>query len=204
MNDWAADIVETPKDGACFFTALSLAINDSLGLWCSFDVLRRSMEKYWDLYHKVTNVILTEVTPDLIRFICSLNIDKNILIMFNEEAKFLKAKQFQTTEQLGNHMRKKTTWGDQASLFAFLKSLDFKCGVLIFDNSSLIRFPEEWTRNKKLYMCLLRDNNHYNLIRFWRDKKPLSLCLPRGVVVEILHIMCEVDDINEDKRIPVI
>lgn len=173
---WGVEIIETPRDGSCFFSAIAIAMNDSIDMWCSIDELRIPMEKYWELYHETTNECLTEVTPDLVRFMCSENSDDDILEMFNEEANFMritnkvKAKMLNTAEQLGSHMRKKSTWGDQAALRAFTQSLNFECGVIVFDSRAggMIRLPEEWTKDKKVYICLRRELNHYSVIRFWK------------------------------------
>lgn len=195
MEKWGAEIIETPRDGSCFFTAIAIAMNDSVDMWCSIDELRVPMEKYWELYHDTNDESLTEVTPDLVRFMCSQNIDQDILVMFNEEANFMRitnkvnAKMFETKEELGSHMRKKSTWGDQASLRAFVKSLNFECGVIIFDSRAggMIRLPEEWTKNKKAYICLKRDVNHYNLIRLWKNDMDESLCVTRECMVDLVR-----------------
>lgn len=213
-SPWGAEIIETPRDGSCFFTAIAIAMNDAIDMWCSIDELRIPMEKYWELYHEKTSESLTEVTPDLVRFMCSQNIDEDILVMFNEEANFmkttqkLKTKMFKTKEQLGNHMRKKSTWGDQAALRAFLKSLDLECGVIIFDNGGMIRLPEEWTKDKKAYICLKREVNHYNVIRFWKttaDEEPLGLplCVTRESMVALLRTVYGVEELDGIREIPV-
>ena len=191
---WGAEVIETPKDGSCFFTAISMAMNDALDMWCSVDELRIPMEKYWEMYHEKTQETLTDVTPDLVRFMCSENLDDNMLEMYNVEANFREAKMFETKEQLGIHMRKKSTWGDQAALNAFLKSLDFECGIIIFDADvgGMVRLPEEWTKDKKAYICLRREVNHYNVIRLWRTdnvEEPLrlSLCVNRQAMVDLVR-----------------
>ena len=191
---WGAEVIEIPKDGSCFFTAISMAMNDALDMWCSVDELRIPMEKYWEMYHKKTHESLTDVTPDLVRFMCSENLDDSMLEMYNVEANFRKAKMFETKEQLGIHMRKKSTWGDQAALSAFLKSLDFECGIIIFDADvgGMVRLPEEWTKDKKAYICLRREVNHYNVIRLWKTdnvEEPvrLSLCVTRQAMVDLVR-----------------
>lgn len=208
-SQWGAEIIETPRDGACFFTAIAMAMNDALEMWCAVDQLRVPMEEYWNIYHNMTDDVLTEVTPDLIRFMCSENIDDNILVMFNEEAKLLKRKMFRTTKLLGKHMRKKSTWGDQAALFCFVKSLNFECGVIIFDSGDIIRLPEEWTKDKKAYICLKRENHHYNVIRFWKKNGsdqhvPLPLCLTKEDMISVLRTFSGVYHLEGISRIPVI
>lgn len=208
---WGAEIIDTPRDGSCFFTAIAIAMNDSVEMWCSIDELRRPMEKYWEIYHDTTNESLTEVTPDLVRFMCSQNVDEDILVMFNEEANLMRttqkveAEMFENTEQLGNHMRKKTTWGDQASLRAFLKSMNFECGVIIFDERAggMIRLPEEWTKDKKAYICLRRELNHYNLIRLWNSGTDLSLCVTRECMIDLVRDVYGVEELKGMPEIPV-
>ena len=215
-STWGAEIIETPRDGSCFFTAIAIAMNDAVDMWCAIDELRTPMEKYWDLYHENTSESLTEVTADLVRFMCSQNIDQDILVMFNEEANFMrttqkiKTKIFETEEQLGKHMRKKSTWGDQAALRAFLKSLNLECGVIIFDDKvgGMIRLPEEWTKDKKAYICLRREVDHYNVIRFWKSVNEetfaLPLCMTREAMVELLRTVYGIEELDGIREIPVI
>ncbi len=197
---WGAEVVETPRDGSCFFTAISMAMNDSLDMWCGINELRTPMEKYWERYHEQTDDVLHEVTPDLVRFMCSENVDDSTLEMYNEEANFrkvslkIRTRVFDTTQQLGNHMRKRTTWGDQAALNAFMKSLDYQCGITIFDAEvgGMVRLPEAWTKDKKAYICLRREQNHYNVIRLWRtdnEQEPvrLPLCVTRDAMVDLVR-----------------
>ena len=207
---WGAEVIETPKDGSCFFTAISMAMNDAMDMWCAVDELRIPMEEYWEMYHEQTQESLTDVTPDLVRFMCSENLDDNILEMYNVEASFRKAKMFETKEQLGIHMRKKSTWGDQAALNAFLKSLNFECGIIIFDAEigGMVRLPEEWTKDKKAYICLRRELNHYNVIRLWRtdnEEEPLrlSLCVTREAMIDLVSNVYGEDEFKGMPEIPV-
>ncbi|CAM9107019.1 unnamed protein product [Sphacelaria rigidula] len=199
-----------------------MAMNDSLDMWCDINELRIPMEKYWEKFHEDTPDLedsLEEVTPDLVRFTCSVNVDSNILEMYNAEANFRKTSlkintsMFDTTDQLGSHMRKKTTWGDQAALNAFLKSLNFECGIIIFDEEvgGMVRFPEEWTRDKKAYICLRREQNHYNVIRLWRrtstdnDEESLrfGLCVTRDLMVDLVRTVYGEEGAKELREIPV-
>lgn len=216
---WGAEVVETPRDGSCFFTAIAMAMNDSLDMWCAIDELRTPMEKYWERFHEDTSdSFLEEVTPDLVRFMCSVNVDSNILEMYNAEANFRKTSlkintsMFDTTDELGRHMRKTTTWGDQAALNAFLKSLDFQCGIIIFDEEvgGMVRLPEEWTKDKKAYICLRREENHYNVIRLWKcspnseeDSLKLGLCVTRDFMVDLVRTVYGEEGAKELREIPV-
>lgn len=210
MGEWGAEIIETPRDGSCFFTSIAIAMNDSVEMWCSIDELRTPMEKYWERYLETCREPIAEVTPDLVRFMCAQNIDEDILTMFNEEANYrrttqkVNAKMFKTKEQLGRHMMKKSTWGDQASLRAFVKSLDFQCAVIIFDDRAggMIRLPEEWTKDKKAYICLKRERNHYNLIRLSSHRYNLPLCVTREFMLDLLKNVYG-DKLKEKSEIPV-
>lgn len=214
---WGAEVIETPKDGSCFFTAIAMAMNDSLEMWCSIDELRDPMERYWESYHKATTESLEEVTPDLVRFMCATNVDDDILETYNVEAEFRrttmkkKAPVFDTSKELGAYIRKKTTWGDQACLRAFVKSLHFECGVVIFDENvgGMVRLPEEWTKNKKAYICLRREHNHYNVVRLYRtdpsEDEPLrlSLCVTRDAMVDLVRNVYGAEELKGMPEVPV-
>lgn len=136
---WYVEVLDTPRDGSCFFSSIAMAMNDSLEMWDDIPELRVPMERYWELYREDTGDNLCEVTSDLVRFMCSLNVDEIMLELYNEEAQCrietekVKAKKFNTCEEFGRHMRKKSTWGDHATFYAFLKSLDYHCCVIVFD-----------------------------------------------------------------------
>lgn len=211
---WGAEIIDTPRDGSCFFSSIAIAMNDSLEAWCSVEELRVKMEMYWEKYHQVTKKSLEEVTSDLVRFMCSQNVDDNILEAYNQEAAYRKnslgnsgVKIFESTEALGAYMQEKSTWGDQASLHAFLKSLDFECGIVIFDADigGLVRLPEEWTKDKKAYICLRRQANHYDAVRLCRTdtNTRLSMCVTRECIIGLLCDVYGVESLTDVPGIPV-
>lgn len=188
---WEVEVIDTPRDGSCFFSAIAMALNDSIEMWYGIDELRIPMEMYWGKYHEETNENLTEVTSDLIRYMCSINIDKNILETFNAEAEYrretekVSALKFNTPKELGQHIRNKTTWGDHASFHAFLKSLNFNCAIIVFDAElGGIQFlPREWLKNKKSYICLRFEDNHYGVIRL----KKHNLCVTRETMIDMIE-----------------
>lgn len=202
---WCASVIDTPRDGSCFFSSIAIAMNDSIDTWYDIEELRIPMEKYWEMYKRDTDETLTEVTPDLVRYMCSLNVDDGILELYNVEAGYrietekVKAKVFETKEDLGKHMRVKTTWGDHASFHSFLKSLNYKCGVVVFDAEigGMSYLPPEWTKNKKTYICLRRESNHYGVVRLRRkvgdgyENQPL--CVSRGNILDMVRTICEFD-----------
>jgi hypothetical protein len=211
---WGAEVVDTPRDGSCFFSSIAIAMNDSLDVWCSEEELRVKMEEHWEDFHRVTGQTLDKVTSDLVRFMCSKNVDDNILEAYNQEAAFRRnslgnknAKIFKTTEDLGKYMRKKSTWGDQASLHAFLKSLDFVCGIVIFDAGigGIVRLPEEWTKDKKVYICLRREASHYNVVRLCRTdtNTRLNMCVTRECIIGLLCDVYGVESLADVDGIPI-
>ena len=200
---WEVEVIDTPRDGSCFFSAIAMALNDSIEMWYGIDELRIPMERYWNLYHEETSENLTEVTSDLIRYMCSINIDENILETFNAEAEFRRETEkndniakFKTPKDLGDHFRKKNTWGDHASFHAFLKSLNFNCAIIVFDAEfGGIRFlPKEWTKSKKAYICLRFEDNHYGVIRLKEQK---NLCVTRETVIEMIESVKEFVDADK-------
>lgn len=194
-KSWYIEVLDTPRDGSCFFSSIAMAINDSIWMWYDIDDLRIRMETYWEMYREETDESLCEVTSDLVRFMCSLNVDDAMLETYNAEADYrietekVRANKFDTPADLGKHMRKKSTWGDHAAFHAFLRSLDYKCGVVVFDAEigGMSYLPPEWTRNKKAYICLRRENNHYGVLRLFKlDTGEKCLCLNRETMLEVV------------------
>ena len=193
---WCAEVIDTPRDGSCFFSAIAMAMNDSISMWYSIDELRVPMEKYWQMYHEDTDESLCEVTSDLVRYMCGVSVDKIILELYNVEADWrietekVKAPKFKTPRELGYHMRKKTTWGDHAALHAFLKSLNYHCSVIVFDAEfgGMRYLPPEWTKNKKAYICLRFEDCHYGVVRLkHRDsEKKQLLCVTRKTIIDLI------------------
>lgn len=216
---WTAEVLRIPRDGSCFFASIAMAMNDSIDTWRSIDALRIAMEQYWDSYHESTCDRLDKVTPDLVRFMCAENVNDDILETYNVEATFrrislnVKAKTFITPAELGAHIRQNSTWGDQAALRAFVQSLNFECGVIIFDEKvgGMIRLPEEWTKDKKTYICLQRENNnHYNVLRLCRAEDGdedqtvrFPLCVGREIMVDLVNNLYGIEEVERMSEIPV-
>ena len=160
-------IVAVPGDGSCFFTSLAIAIEHSVDDWKKIDDLRSRMKMWWDKHGQ------QRFSAGLVRFMCASNVDENILELYNAEAALSRKRQtLATTTDLSEHMMQSTTWGDHASLFAFVKSLDYVCGVLIHNTDLKDKFvylPPEWTRNKVRYIVLKYKGHrvsHYELYKF--------------------------------------
>lgn len=204
---WCAEVIDTPRDGSCFFSSIAMAMNDSIEMWYEIDELRVPMEKYWEEYRNDTQINLCEVTSDLVRFMCAKNVDKIILDIYNAEAEFrietekVPAKKFNTTKELGHHMRKTTTWGDHAALHAFLKSLHYHCGIIVFDAEfgGMRYFPPEWTRNKKAYICLRLEGNHYGVVRLKRKdtNEEQLLCVTRDIMIDVVKSVNGIVDVDK-------
>ena len=192
---WCAEVLDTPRDGSCFFSSIAMALNDSIHMWYDIDELREPMEKYWEMYKNDTQETLCEVTPSLIRYMCCMSVDNIILELYNAEADWrietekVKAPKFKTPQALGCHMRKTTTWGDHAALHAFLKSLNYNCSIIVFDAEfgGMRYFPPEWTKNKKAYICLRYEDYHYGVVRLKKNDEKQLLCVSRRIMINLIE-----------------
>ena len=195
---WNCSIIDTPKDGSCFFTSIAIALNDSESSWQNHDRLRELMKNYWDLYRQETGEAPPGVTPAMVRFMCSLNLDEDSLIIYNAEAEYRReteheknVKIFKKLDDMKRHVRNTNCWADHSIVRAFLKSLKYRCCVVVFDSEvgGMTHLPVEWTKNKDIYICLRRDLNHYRVVRMvWESENKrveMPLCLPRRDMLKI-------------------
>lgn len=178
--------VEVPADGSCFFHSIATAMNETMDMWYDIEELRVPMEAYWEAYSIVATEKPLGITPSLVRFMCSENIDDDTLLTYNAEAQYRKhtledrgAVVFENTKDLKMHVLKGDTWADHAIFRAFLKSLNFRCGLVVIDPEcgGVKYLPPCWTKGKSLYIFLLRTRNHYSILRLERDGEDLELCV---------------------------
>ncbi len=194
-TEWCFELVETPKDGSCFFASISHAMNECTDEWYRVKVLRDRVEKYWDAYHEETGENLTEVTQRFVRFMCAKNIDKDIMEMHNAEAEYRKdtgekgVKIFKTVKEFQNHVINTKCWADHSIFLAFHRSLGYRCSLIVFDSEveGIPYLDKEWTEKKDIYICLRRENNHYSTVRLVRGEKRMKLCVSRKTIVDMVR-----------------
>jgi len=163
-----------------FFSAIALAMNQSIEKWKDYNFLRIRMEDYWDNYvEKYGN--LQEVTPELIRYICSENIDEDIfethcILYADKEDDYIE--KFDSIEEMKQGVLN-DYWGDHSVIQAFFKAFNTRCSLVIFDLQfdGIVYFQKEWTKRKDLYICIQRDSNHYKALRFCEGDKKLDMCI---------------------------
>lgn len=192
---WSLSGIDVPADGSCFFRSIAIAMNDCVGTWHEFDDLRGPMERYWELFTTSTGEDNDEVTPSLVRYMCAANIDEGILEQYNAEASYRRDTLREAgvvvckdVNHLKAHIQQPDTWVDHATFNAFLKSLNFRLGLVVMDTEcrGIKYLPPEWTVGKSLYVFLFRTGNHYSVIRLKRDGEQLELCLPRNTTKEFV------------------
>lgn len=178
--------IDVPADGSCFFQSIAICMTESMGVWYEIEELRSMMEIHWEKYHETRSEMCDRVTSSLVRYMCAVNIDKDILDTYNAEAEYrrdtLKEKGvviYKGVRQLKDHILGAGTWADHASFNAFLKSLNYKCAVIVFDPEcgGVKYLPPEWTAGKSLYIFLLRRVNHYSVLRVRKGGANLPLCV---------------------------
>lgn len=195
MTDWFFELVETPKDGSCFFASIAHAMNECADAWYRVDTIRDRIETYWDDYHKETGDNLVEVTQRFVRFMCAKNIDKDIMEMHNAEAEYRKdtgekgVRIFETVREFQHHVINTKCWADHSMFLAFHKSLGYRCSLIVFDSEveGIPYLDREWTENKDIYICLRRDESHYSTVRLVHGEERMGLCVDRGTMIDMVR-----------------
>ena len=185
VPEWSLVAKDVPADGSCFFQSIAMAMNDGIDVWYEIEELRMPMEVYWDDFQRNITIGPSSVTADLVRFMSAKNVDKDILDSYNAEAEFRKDQKergvqvFETEDDLRKYILEPGTWGDQSSFTALLKSLNYNCGILVFDTEcgGVKYMPPEWVKNKKLYILLLRRSNHYSPLQLSHMGKDIGMCI---------------------------
>lgn len=204
-EEWQVEVIDVPADGSCFFQSIATAMDDNIEAWFDIEELRVPMEKYWEEYTEGVEDKYGGVTSHLVRHMCAENIDDDILEKYNVEAEYrtetLKEKgvmKYKNIEQFKSHVLKRNTWGDHASFTAFLKSLNYRCGLVVFDPEcqGIKYLPPEWTVEKSLYIFLLRKVNHYSVLRLQKGGTDLDLCVSYKDTKEFVDWMVDNDHGN--------
>ena len=185
---YSIDVIDVKRDGSCFFSAIALAMNQSIEKWKEYNFLRIRMEDYWDNYVEQYDN-LQEVTPELIRYICSENIDEDIFethcILHADEEDKDYIEKFDSIEEMKQGVLN-DYWGDHSVIQAFFKAFNTRCSLVIFDLQfgGIVYFQKEWTKRKDLYICIQRDNNNYKALRFCEGDKKLDMCIGRKTMMK--------------------
>jgi hypothetical protein len=200
---WNCSVIDTPMDGSCFFNAITIALNDPDSSWQNNENLREIMEKHWNKYNQETNETPHGVNADMIRFMSSEHLDEDSLSLYNAEAEYRKetekekgVKIFKNLEEMKDHVRNTSCWADHSIMRAFLESLEYRCCIVIFDAEvgGMTHLPEEWTKDKDMYICLHRKLNHYRVIRLFHDTEEgerleMPICLDRKTILEMVDFL---------------
>ena len=190
MSEYSVDVIDVKRDGSCFFSAIALAMNQSIEKWRDYNFLRIRMEDYWNSYVE-EHGNLKEVTPELIRYICSENIDEDIFethcILYSDRDNNADdcSEKFDSIEEMKEGVLN-DYWGDHSVIQSFFKAFNNRCALVIFDLQfgGIVYFQKEWTKGKDLYICIQRDNNHYKALRFCKGDKKLDMCIGRKTMMK--------------------
>lgn len=200
MVDWQFETIDVPADGSCFFTSISIAMNDSMDRWVSITSIKEMMMHHWDRYSRLGLENTDDITPKFIRYMSASAMDTAGLELYNAEASILKKKQFDTPEELARHIIHSRCWADHSMIRSFMQSMGYTISVVVFDSSinDTVYMPKEWTYKKELYTCLQLDGQHYSPMRLSYNNDYMKLCVDRGVIRKMMHECkdgCDIDNI---------
>lgn len=200
MEDWQFETIDVPADGSCFFTSISVAMNDSIDRWVLIPRIKEMMMHHWDRYNRLGIEKADDITPKFIRYMSASAMDTDGLEMHNAEASTLKKKQFKTPEELARHILYSNCWADHSMIRSLMKSMGYTISIVVFDSliSDTVYMPKEWTYRKDLYTCLQLEGQHYSPMRLSYKGDQMKLCVDRGVVRKMMHECndgCDVDSI---------
>jgi hypothetical protein len=186
MDDWGFEDVPVPADGSCFFSSISIAMNDSMAKWMGIPPIRDMMEHHWERFNRMNEMMGIETNPDritqrFIRYMSASAMDDVSLEMYNEDARCLRKKRFDTPEELARHVLNSNCWADQSMIRTFMRSTQYMVCVVLLDRrtSKPIFAPREWTFNKPVYICVQLHGNHYTPLRLNYRGSPLDMCVSR-------------------------
>lgn len=190
MDDWSYNIIPVPPDGSCFFTSISMAMNESMDEWILKPKIKDLMQHHWDRFNSLKIEETDHISPKFIRYMCASAMDEHSLIMFNEEASSMKEKKFEKPEELARHILYSNCWGDQSMIRSFMQSMKYMVCLVVFDVKTRkpIYTPKEWTYNKEMYICLHIERSHYTPLRLQYKGEDLDLCVDRKTIRKFMSI----------------
>ncbi len=197
-NGFTLSKVAVPADGSCFFSSVSIAMYDSIQKWGNSARMRRYFKHHWSRYAQIFPGADEEMSPKFIRYMAASAMDKEGLLMHNEEAKILKRKQFDTPEEFARCILHTNCWADQAIIRSFMKSLHYTVCVVVVDEESrqTVYMPPEWTRRKEFYLCVCLDGEHYTPINVEYKGEKVEMCMNRDELKNMLE-SCDIKNSNE-------
>lgn len=196
MEDWRFENIPVPGDGSCFFTSISVAMNDSMDKWLRIPQLRSVMEHHWERYSLLKLENTDRITQKFVRYMSASAMDKISLEMHNEEASTMNEKIFETPEDLARHVLRSNCWADQAMIRSFMQSTLYMISVVLFDRRTRkpIYAPKEWTYKKMLYICIRLEGNHYTPLRLIFANRPLDMCVGRKEIRMLMSVLSSEHD----------
>lgn len=200
MEDWQFETLDVPADGSCFFTSMSLAMNDSMDRWMTIPRIKEMIMHHWDRYTGLGIEDADDISPKFVRYMSASAMDTDGLVMYNAEASLLKKKKFETPEELARHIIYSKCWADHSMIRSFMKSMGYMISIVVFDNliSDIVYMPKEWTHKKELYVCLQLKEQHYRPMRLSYKGHDMKLCVDREVIRNMMYECkegCDVDSI---------
>lgn len=192
-EDWQFESINVPSDGSCFFTSVSIAMNDSVDEWMMCPRIKDIMMHHWERFNRLKIEETSVITPKFIRYMSASSMNDGYLEIHNAEASIMNEKIFKTPEELARHVLHSECWANHAMMFTFMKSIENRISLVVFDilAGGTVYMPKEMTYKKKLYICLELKNNHYTPMRISYKGVAMKLCICRPV---IRHMMSECNE----------
>lgn len=83
IEDWAIRVLPVDADGSCFFSSITIALNESLHAWMHNKKIKKILKQHWHIFLDLGLESPDYFTPTFVRYITSVSIDQNDLVAYN-------------------------------------------------------------------------------------------------------------------------
>lgn len=185
--EWHVDVIDSKPDGSCFYHCIAAALEEACPqIDKSF---KRNITSYVLAYLYSINCITLdemseeigdqfEIDASMIRYICGALVDDDDLETYNMMRAADNEKPIRNLKQLTEVIMNTNAFADFVEMRILMtKAFDHRLGIIVFDHTTdtgLVSMPAEWTHNKRYVIMLLREHEHYQLLRVYKNEKDMG------------------------------
>lgn len=189
MDYWSVRLASVPADGSCFYTSIAIALNESIHIWKHNESIKAMLKMYWNAYRTLGVESADNFTPKFIRYMTSMSIDDDDLSTYNNIAQVDGKVKMDSADDLAEHVLVSNCWVDTTTFGAFLKSLECRIAVVVLDHElkQPLNMPDDLTKNKDFYICLLLKDSHYQPMQVVYKDYELGTMLSRESIRKFME-----------------